>query len=198
MSTHLAGLFSELVLASTSPARKALLGGLGVPFRAQAPGVDENVPEGTATPLAVAMLAERKARVVAKQHPAALVIGADQLATRSGRLLGKPADEAEAAQQLAMLAGQTHELYTAVCVIGPGFFATEVDRARLTMVPLSANEQQGYLKRGEWQGCAGGYRIEGLGQALFARIEGDRTAIQGLPMELVVRLLREAGVKFFA
>jgi septum formation protein len=191
------GAFSELVLASTSPARQALMTGLGLPYRAEAPGVDEVVAPGTPAQQAVAILAERKARAVAKRSPLALVIGADQLGSIDGDHLGKPNDEADALRALQRLAGRTHSLFTAVTVVGPGFLVTEVDAARLTMAPIAEGELRSYLATGEWQGCAGAYRIEGRGQALFSQVDGDRTAIQGLPMARVVRLLREAGVPFF-
>jgi septum formation protein len=189
--------FTELVLASTSPARTALLRGLGVAFTAVAPGVSEEVPEGTPPQQAVALLAERKARAVFDRAPGALVIGADQLVSLDGRALGKPADLAAARAQLGAMRGRAHEIVTGVCVIGPSFLVKEVDVARLTVLPLSDAELEGYLATGEWEGCAGGYRVEARGQAIFERIEGDRTGIQGLPMQRVVRLLREAGVRFF-
>lgn len=195
--TSLSGLYSELLLASTSPARRALLDGLGLPYRAVAPGVDEVVREGTPVHQAVAQLAERKARAVAARHARSLVIGADQLVSLDGQALGKPADEAAAFAQLRSLAGRTHEILTGVCVMGPGYFVTEVDVARLQVRALSDDEVRGYVATGEWQGCAGGYRVEGRGQALFARIDGDRTSIQGLPMQRVVALLSEAGLRFF-
>lgn len=198
MHDFLAGLYTELVLASTSPARRALLDGLGLPWRAVSPGVDEAVPGALTVQQQVALLAERKARAVLAQAPQALVIGADQLASLDGQPLGKPADEAAARAQLESLRGRSHRLYTAVCVAGPGFLGSEVDVATLTVGPLSDAEVAGYVATGEWQGCAGAYRIEGRGQALFTRIEGDRTAIQGLPMPRLVQLLREAGVRFFA
>ncbi len=190
-------LYSELILASTSAARQALMTSLGVPFRAVAPGVNEDVAEGTPVRQAVAMLAERKARAVASLAPTALIIGSDQLVSLDGAALGKPPDAARAFSQLKSLVGRTHEICTAVCIVGPGFHATEVDVARLTVHPLSDAEVQRYVETGEWQGCAGSYRIEARGQALFSRIEGDRTAIQGLPMQRVTRLLREAHFDLF-
>ncbi|MDX2011495.1 MAG: Maf family protein [Myxococcaceae bacterium] len=195
--TFLAGLYDELLLASTSAARRALMDGLGLPYRAVAPGVDETVAEGTPVMHAVAQLAERKARAVASRHPRCLVIGADQLVSLDGRALGKPADAAAARAQLGAMAGRTHEILTGVCVLGPGYLVTEVDVARLHVRALSPGELDGYVALGEWQGCAGSYRVEGRGQALFSRIDGDRTSIQGLPMQRVVRLMREAGVQFF-
>jgi septum formation protein len=195
---HLAGRYSELLLASTSPARKALLDGLGLPYRAEAPGVDEAVPPGASPAQAVALLAERKARAVFTRNPGALVIGADQLVALDGATLGKPPDAAAARRQLLALRGRPHDILTGLCVLGPSFRAAEVDVARLTVVPLTEAEADAYVALGEWEGCAGGYRVEGRGQALFSRLDGDRTAIQGLPMARLVGILREAGVRFFA
>lgn len=191
------GPYEALVLASTSSARRALMAGLGLPFRAEAPGVDEDVPPGTPPKHAVAILAERKARAVLERFPGALVIGSDQLVSLDGHALGKPPDAAAARVQLASLRGRTHEIFTGVCVLGAGYGVTEIDAARLTVWPLSDAEVEGYVATGEWEGCAGGYRVEARGQALFQRIDGDRSAIQGLPMQRVTRLLREAGVSFF-
>lgn len=195
--SFLGGLFTELLLASTSPARRVLFSSLGLPFRSIAPEVGEHVPDGTPVPQAVALLADRKARAVLSRFPQALVVGADQLVSIDGVALGKPDSEPAAAVQLAALSGRAHDIVTGVCVAGPGYLVTEVDTARLHMRPLTQEEQRGYLTTGEWKGCAGGYRIESRGQALFSRIEGDRTSIQGLPMPRVIRLLREAGVRFF-
>ena len=189
--------FDELLLASTSSGRRALMEGLGVPFRAVAPGVDEDVPPGTTPQQAVALLAERKARAVFDRFPRALVIGSDQLVSSQGQMLGKPENGAAARTQLGSLRGKTHEILTGVCVMGAGFLQTEVDTARLSVLPLGDEELDAYVATGEWQGCAGGYRVEARGQAIFERIEGDRAAIQGLPMQRLTRLLRDAGVKFF-
>lgn len=191
------GRYSELVLASTSPARKALLHGLGLPFRAEAPGVDEAFAPELTPAQAVAVLAERKARAVWARHAQALVIGSDQLVGLDGKPVGKPPDAKAAHAQLSALAGRTHEIFTAVCVVGPGFLCTEVDVARLTVWPLTPAELDAYVATSEWEGCAGSYRVEGRGQALFKDVQGDRTGIQGLPMTRLVRLLREAGVQFF-
>lgn len=191
------GPFEELVLASTSSARRALMEGLGLPFRVVAPEVSEEVVAGTPPQHAVAMLAERKARAVYSRFPRALVVGSDQLVALLGLTLGKPADAKAARAQLGTLRGKTHDIFTGLCVVGAGFVVTEVDSARLTVLPLADQELDGYVATGEWKGCAGGYRVEARGQAIFQRIEGDRAAIQGLPMQRLTRMLREAGVQFF-
>lgn len=194
---HLAGLYSELLLASTSSARRSLMTSLALPFRSVAPGVDEELDPHTPVNHGVALLAERKARAVFSSNPGCLVIGADQLVSVQGRALGKPETADAAREQLRSLRGTTHEILTGLCVVGPAFLVNEVDVARLTVLPLTDREVDAYVATNEWQGCAGGYRVEARGQAIFARIEGDRTAIQGLPMQRVVRILREAGVRFF-
>lgn len=187
----------ELILASTSSARVELLRSLGLPFQAVAPGVDEEVPEGTPVQRTVELLAERKARAVAERFPQALVIGADQLVCVDQKPLGKPADREAARRQLQLLSGRTHELMTGLCVVGPGYYCCEVDVARLELYALSSQELERYLDLEEWRGCAGGYRVEGAGQGLFSSLEGDRTSVQGLPMVRLVRMLRAAGVELF-
>lgn len=187
--------WSELILASTSSARRALMDSLGVTYRAVAPGVDEDVAPGTSTEEAVRILALRKARAVLQRFPSALIIASDQLVSVDGRALGKPVDARAATAQLTSLCGRSHDIFTSVCVLDAAEETTEVDSARLHVWPLSEVEVDAYVATSEWEGCAGGYRIEGRGQALFERIEGDRTAIQGLPMQRVVRLLRSRGWK---
>lgn len=134
--TFLAGRYDELLRASTSSARRALLDGLALPYRAIVLEVDEAVAPGTPVAQAVAQLAERKARAVAALHPRSLVIGADQLGSLDGRALGQPAD-ADARAQVAAMAGRGHEILTAVCVMEPGFLVTEVGIARLHVRPLA-------------------------------------------------------------
>lgn len=192
---------SELILASTSSARRALMDGLSLPYRAVPPEVDEEVPPGTPGLQAVELLAERKARAVLARHPEALVIGSDQLVLVDGLALGKPPHREAARAQLQRLSGRRHQIATGLCVVGRGasgaFFERCVEVAELELYPLEDAELERYLDREEWRGCAGGYRVEGAGQALFSRIEGDRTGVMGLPMVQLVSLLRRAGVSFF-
>lgn len=187
-----------LILASTSSARRALMDGLGIPYRAESPGVDEDVSPTLSAREAVQVLAARKARAVHARHPEAWVLGADQLVEVEGEVLAKPADRDAARRQLGKLLGHTHDICTGVCLVGPrGHISEALEVSRLTFYPVAPEELEQYLDLGEWQGCAGSYRIEGAGQALLARLEGDRTNVQGLPMLTVVRMLRDAGFSFF-
>jgi septum formation protein len=171
--------------------------GLGLPYEAIAPGTDETVPPGQPVEETVLSLALKKARAVAVSHPEAWVIGADQLAELNGLPLGKPVNEGAARKQLKLLSGQTHRIVTGLCLITPERELSAVEPARITLHRLTDAELLGYVGTGEWQGCAGSYRIEGRGQALMEKIDGDRTNIQGLPMLSLVQLLRSAGYPFF-
>ncbi|QSQ19360.1 septum formation protein Maf [Pyxidicoccus parkwayensis] len=188
----------DLILASTSSARRALMNGLGIPYRTEAPGVNEDVSPHLSAEEAVLELAARKARAVQDRNPGAWVLGADQLVEVGGEILTKPADRDAARRQLGKLLGRTHDIHTGVCLVGPGGHITEVvERARLTFFRVSSDELERYLDLEEWHGCCGSYRVEGAGQALLERLEGDRSNVQGLPMVAVVRLLRQAGFPFF-
>ncbi len=189
--------FSELILGSTSDARRALMDAVGVPYRVVAPGVDEDLPQGMGVADAVSTLAFRKAQAVHARNPDALVIGCDQLVSLDGEALGKPSDRDQARAQLKMLSGRSHEIVTGLCLLGPGVREQYVEETRLTLYRLAEDELERYLDLGEWEGCAGSYRVEGAGQALFSSIHGDRTNVQGLPMVLLVRLLRHVGWQFF-
>jgi septum formation protein len=187
-----------LVLASTSSARRALFDQVGLVYEAVSPEVPEPLEKQGDPALQAAAFALAKARAVAASRTDAIVVGADQVLAFSGESWGKPESADAAFEQLSRLAGQTHELVTAVAIVSPGepdFTACE--RSRLTVRGLSEDEVRAYVATGEWQGCAGGYRLEGRGLALFERIEGDHTNILGLPMPLVLTRLRSLGVPLF-
>jgi septum formation protein len=187
----------ELILASTSPARRALMDALGLPYRALAPDYAED-PSLSRDPVELARaLARGKAAAVSRLYPGAWVLGADQVCAFEGEIWGKPRDAADAREKLERLSGKTHRLITGVALLGPNLDRVEHDVVELEMYPLTRAEVTGYLATREWEGCAGGYRVEERGQALFARIAGDLTSVRGLPMLRVVRLLREAGMAFF-
>jgi septum formation protein len=187
-----------LVLASTSPYRRQLLERLGVPFDQAAPGVDESSQTSAdTTPMTIAQtLARAKAEAVAAQRPGAVVIGSDQVASIDGAILGKPGTAAAAADQLRRLRGRGHELITAVAIAHPGGMAEFVDVTRLWMRDLDDGEIDRYVAADQPLDCAGSYKIERLGVALFAAVEcEDQTAITGLPLLRLSAELRQLGYR---
>lgn len=187
----------DLVLASTSPYRRELLARLRLPFACEPPGVDEHAVKRTLREPAVVVveLARQKARAVAARRPDALVIGSDQCACLDGKMLDKPGSQAAACAQLQHLSGRTHELRTAVAIVHPAGVVEWTDVTRLTMRSLTDTEIERYVTAEQPLDCAGSYKIEGLGIALFDRIDSDdQTAIQGLPLLRLCAELRRLGV----
>ncbi len=188
-----------ITLASTSPARAAMLSAAGVAFAAVAPSVDEDaiktglVAEGARPDRIADALAETKA-VKVSRRVSGLVLGADQLlVTADGAMLDKPGDRAGAGAQLRRLMGAEHRLIAAAVIAENGVAVWRAsDTARLTMRSLSDAFIADYLDReGDavlW--CVGTYRIEGLGAQLFTRVSGDPFVIQGLPLLAVLDYLR--------
>lgn len=183
----------EVILASGSPRRRELLTLLGVTFRVQVSGEDEDSAETDPRALA-AELAALKGRSVAALNPDALVIAADTVVAVDGVLLAKPADAAENAAFLRQLSGRTHQVFTGVSVFAGGQEQTEVARTDVTFRALSEPEIEYYAGSGEGLDKAGGYGVQGLGQALVSRIEGEFSNVVGFPMSLVIGLLRGHGV----
>lgn len=186
-----------LVLASSSRYRQGLLERFGLPFECSAPDVDES-PQGDETPSALALrLAETKAKVVARQRPGALVIGSDQVAQLDGEILGKPGDAATAQAQLVRASGREVEFLTAVALVdgSNGAILRHVDRTVVRFRTLAAEEIARYVARDRPLDCAGSFRSEGLGVVLFEQISSeDPTALVGLPLIALARMLRQAGV----
>ena len=192
---------TEVVLASTSASRRALLQGAGVPFTARSPGVDEDAAkaallgEGLGPRDVADALAELKAvRINAGE---ALVIGADQTLDLDGELIDKAASLDEARARLLRLRGRAHKLHAGVVVARAGQpIWREVQTATLWMRPFSDDFLEDYLAReGEaLLGSVGCYRLENIGVQLFSRIEGDYFTILGLPMLGLLDLLRRHGV----
>ena len=193
-----------LVLASQSPARRAMLLAAGVPHVVADAMVDEAAAKSAllaagAPPRDVAdALAELKATKLSAQLPGDLVLGCDSVvALDDGSLLSKPADRADAAAQLARLSGTTHILTSAAVIAEAGRASwRHVDTVRLTMRPLSAAFIAAYLEA-EWPaiaGCVGCYQIEGRGAQLFSAVEGSHFTIMGLPLLPLLAQLRRLGV----
>lgn len=188
---------TRLLLASTSRYRRELLERLRLPFEAVAPLVDETALADE-SPLALAQrLARAKAAAVAQLHGGAVVIGSDQVADLGGRALGKPGDHAGATRQLRDCRGQPVEFHNAVCVIdstrGNAVHAF-VDTTRVVFRALDDDEIERYLRAEQPYDCAGSFKCEGFGAALFERIESqDPTGLIGLPLIALARVLRGCG-----
>ncbi len=193
----------EIVLASASAARRALLDAAGVAHRTVSAAIDEAEvkagarAEGASADDAAMLLAELKALRVAPRHPGALVIGCDQLLVCDGRWFDKPASSIDARAQLQALRGRSHTLVTAVLCQRDGRRVWQhVGRPRLAMRAFSDAFLDEYLRReGEAvTRSVGGYRVEGLGALLFDRVEGEHAAILGLPLLPLLGFLRQHGV----
>jgi septum formation protein len=188
-----------IVLASTSPQRRAILEQLGVPFDVLAPRYEESHEAGASPAELVREHARGKARSVAGDAGGRPVLGVDTAVVFDGRVYGKPADEGEAAEMLEELAGKTHEVVSGLCLITPAGEDVGHELTRVTFRPLTARDLAAYLAKEEWHERAGGYAIQGRGAALVERIEGDYLNVVGLPVALLVNLLakRAAGVYGF-
>jgi septum formation protein len=188
-----------LLLASTSPQRRAILEQLGIPFDVVAPRYREDGPPDASPVELVREHAVGKARSVAGEADDRLVLGVDTAVHLHGRVYGKPASADEAVEMLEALAGETHEVISGLCLLAPAWEVVEHDVTRVTFRSLTARDLASYAAAGEWEGRAGAYAIQGLGAALVERIEGDYLNVVGLPAALLVRLLadRAAGVYGF-
>lgn len=187
-----------LVLASTSKYRRELLERLGLPFSVAAPGVDEAALPHEAAGATALRLAEAKARAVAAHHADALVIGSDQVADCAGRQVGKPGHRAAALAQLRLLSGQTVVFHTGVALVDArsGRCHRELVDVASTFRTLTEAEIVAYIDREQPFDCAGSVKSEALGIALFERIvNDDPTALIGLPLIALTRLLRAEGVQ---
>jgi septum formation protein len=184
-----------LVLASSSPRRAELLGAAGLPFVMQAAHVDESRLGDEPPELYVRRLALAKAIAVAADAEAgALVLGADTVVVVDAACLGKPADAAEAAAMLKRLAGRSHAVLTGVALVRDGGpVAQEVAATRVTFAPMSDAEIAWYVATPEPYDKAGGYAVQGLASRFVTGIDGSYANVVGLPVELVCRLVREAG-----
>ena len=183
-----------LVLASASPRRRELLARAGVAFVVVPAEVDET-PRAGETPRAYAeRVAADKARAAAAARPQAHVLAADTVVVLDDEILGKAADEGQAADMLRRLSGRTHVVLTATCLLSPGgavharAVATEVD-----VRPLAEEELAAYLDSEEWRGKAGAYAVQGIFAAFVTAIRGSYTNVVGLPLAEVIEDLRAAG-----
>jgi len=185
---------SPLLLASTSPYRRELLQRLRLPFDCARPQVDESPRPGEAPASLAARLAVAKATEVAARHPGRWVIGSDQVADLGGQPLGKPGTVAAARAQLAAMSGQAVRFHTALCVARDEQRLEGGDVTTVRFRHLDAGEIARYVDAEQPLDCAGSFKCEGLGIALFEAIDNqDPSALVGLPLIVLCRLLRQAG-----
>jgi septum formation protein len=186
----------ELILASTSRYRRSLLERLGIAFTAVPPETPEDALPGELPPDRALRLAIAKAQALAARRPDAVVIGSDQVAAVGSKVLDKPGDAARCRAQLAAASGSSARFHTACAVIAPqaGIRMVHIDTTTVFFRSLTEQEIGRYVERERPFDCAGGFRAEGLGIALFESIESrDPTAIIGLPLIWLACALRRAG-----
>ena len=183
-----------LVLASSSPRRAELLTSAGFEFVVIPADVDETPRAAERPPDYALRVAHAKAdRVTPGLPPDCVVLAADTVVVCGGRLMGKPADAADATSMLRSLSGSVHEVHTAVVVGGPLRKVNRVVTTRVRFLPLSEGEIEWYLATGEAEGKAGAYAIQGRAARFIDSIDGSWSNVVGLPISTVYRLLKEAG-----
>jgi septum formation protein len=188
----------RIILASTSPFRRELLGRLGLPFEAASPEADESAVPGESPERLVQRLAEAKARAVAAAHADALIIGSDQVAVIDGEILGKPGTHEAAVDQLSRASGRRVTFLTGLCLLDAAEGTCQVDLVPFSVLfrKLTEHQIEAYLRREQPYNCAGSFKSEGLGITLFRRLDGDDpNALIGLPLIRLVDMLATAGVE---
>lgn len=183
----------NLVLASTSPYRRMLLEKLGIPFECAAPDVDETPQPGESPRHLVTRLAKEKAQSLAARYPAHLIIGSDQVCVLDGEITGKPHTEENACQQLLRARGSIVTFYTGLALYNSasGHLQTECEPFDVHFRHLSEQEITDYVRRERPLNCAGSFKSEGLGIALFDKLDGrDPNTLVGLPLIVLCQMLR--------
>jgi len=187
----------KLVLGSTSPFRKALLEKLQLAFETDKPEVDEERRPGETPDQLVERLACEKARAVAARHPDSLIIGSDQVAVNGGTILGKPGDHETAMAQLRSASGKAVTFLTGLCLHNSASGSEQVIVEPFTVHfrELSDEQIDNYLRAEQPYNCAGSFKSEAMGIALFERLEGDDpNSLIGLPLIRLIRMLEKEGV----
>jgi septum formation protein len=187
---------SRIILASASPRRKALLGHILDDFTI-IPSQTEESLDGTDPPVEIVMRnALEKALDVSRGHPDSVVIGADTIVVLDGKILGKPQDSGDAASMLQSLSGKTHLVITGLALVctKPPIQTTGYETARVTFKKLSRNTIENYVASGKCLDKAGAYGIQDIGDDFVREVDGDYYNVMGLPLELLKRMLREAGI----
>jgi MAF protein len=187
----------ELILASSSPYRQALLARLGLPFTSVRPDIDETPLPGETVQTLVERLALDKARAVSGNYPEAMIVGSDQACVCGTAILGKPGNFNRARQQLQTCSGKQVDFYTGLVLLNAktGAYQYQLDIFSVTFRKLSETEIENYLQREQPFDCAGSFKAEGLGICLFDKMAGkDFHSLIGLPLISLCDLLRNAGI----
>ena len=188
---------TKIILASSSPFRKALLQRLQLNFDTISPDIDETAQNGELSETLVARLSLMKAREVAKKHPDALIIGSDQVALLDGKIMGKPGNHQRATAQLLAASGKIVTFLTGLSLLNSqnSTHETVVVPFDVEFRQLSSAMIEAYLLREQPYQCAGSFKFEGLGITLFERLDGDDpTALIGLPLIQLTRMLEKMEV----
>ncbi len=183
----------SLLLASASPRRAELLAAAGFSFEVVPADVDERLLPGESPEAHVARLSVAKARAVATVDRDVVVVGADTVVVVDGDVLGKPADDAEAAAMLERLSGRVHDVLTGLTVRRGQIERTAVERTAVRFAALSAIDLAWYVASGEPRDKAGAYGVQGLASRFITRVEGSYSNVVGLPVATLCRLLADIG-----
>ena len=186
-----------LVLASTSPFRKSVLERLQIPYKTFAPKIDESPLPNEVPAKLVKRLAELKANSAQSAYPQALIIGSDQVAVIDDKILGKPGNHEQAVKQLTFASGKQVDFLTGLCLLNTKTNQTQTDIVRFSVKfrQLTLSQIENYLQKDKPYNCSGSFKSEGLGIALLDEMLGnDPTAIIGLPLIRLVRMLEAEGI----
>ena len=183
-----------MVLASQSPRRRQLLSLVGIEHEVRPANIDESYMAGELPRAHALRLARGKAEAIARRG--ALTIGSDTIVVVDGDVLGKPADETEAARMLRRLSGRAHTVITAVAVHWRDRLVADAEEVTVTFRALSEEDIVAYIATGEPMDKAGAYGIQGYGATIVERVEGDYFAVMGLPLNRLARLLATVGLEY--
>src|SRR5689334_5929686 len=186
----------RVILASQSPRRRELLSLVGIGHEVRPADIDETYLAGEKPAPHAERLARGKCAVIAEREADAIVIGSDTIVVVDGDVLGKPKDESDAAHMLRRLSGRTHIVVTAVAVAWKGETRSAVEEVNVTFHSLSDDDIAAYIATREPMDKAGAYGIQGFGATIVERVDGDYFAVMGLPLQLLVRVLRELGIRY--
>ena len=190
-----------IILASTSPRRQDILRTLGIPFSVMSPAYDEQPVDGMSPADQVELHSMKKVESIMRMQlkiSIPWILGADTIICSDGKIYGKPSNRDDAKAMIASFSGRTHEVMTAISFFDSNtqYISSKTSRSLVSWIPLDDQQIERYLDTGEWQGVAGGYRIQGLASCFIERIEGSYSGIVGLPINELYAILREHGYAF--